>query len=184
MRESKVSSRYARSLVDMAIANNKMPQIKEDMDLVLQTIDDSRELENLFSSPVINSGTKSTVAKKIFEGKVSKEVFDFINLVISKKREALLLSISYAFQEQYNALNDIVTVAVTTAQNITNDTQNIIKTDLEKKLNKKIIIQFKVDPEIIGGIIIHFSDKLYDASIAHQLQQVKNELINSYISKN
>ncbi len=184
MRETKVSSRYARSLVDMALAKNQVPQIKTDMDLVLKTIDDSRELENLLASPIISSAIKSTIIKQVFEGKVSKDVFDFMNLVISKKREGLLLSIAYAFVDQYNVIYDIVNASCITAQPINDDTKNIIKKDLENKLNKKINIQFKVSEDIIGGIIIQFSDKLYDASIAHQLKLIKKELINSYISKN
>lgn len=184
MRESKVSARYARSLMDQAMTSNSLEKVKEDLVTILDTIKGSRELQSMFESPIINTGNKAVVAGKVFKGRVSDETFRFIELVIVKKREMLLLNIAQEFMNSYHQMHHIGEVVVTTAQPLSDAARSGIQTDLEKKLSKKLIITYKTDAEIIGGIIIHFGDKLYDASIAHQLRQVKQELIQSYISKN
>jgi F-type H+-transporting ATPase subunit delta len=80
-------------------------------------------------------------------------------------------------------MNQITTAKVTTAQELTEANTQEIKSLIEKGTGKTVILDSKVDPSLIGGLVVQIEDKLYDASISGKLRKAKQELLNTYISK-
>ena len=95
-----------------------------------------------------------------------------------------LPEISVDFMKQYRDFNKISTVKLTTAAPLNASSLNEIKSKLLSSavtMDKLEIIE-KVDPSIIGGVVIEVGDKLYDASISHKLEQFKKEFAaNQYV---
>jgi F-type H+-transporting ATPase subunit delta len=104
-------------------------------------------------------------------------------VVIRKKREYFLNDIAIAFIAQYRALKNITTATVTTASEMSSQTLQDITQLLEKNTGKKVIIDRKINPTLIGGMVVQIEDKLFDASISGKLRKAKQELLNTYISK-
>ena len=111
----------------------------------------------------------------------------FIDIIIRKGREMYLPEICQDFINQYKVFNRISTVTVTTATPLNETSLNEIK---EKLLASNITMDkldliSKVDPAIMGGFVIEVGDKLYDASIAHKLDQVRKEFVgNQFVKSN
>ena len=91
--------------------------------------------------------------------------------------------IAKVFIEQYNVLNNIMQATVKTAQVIDDKLKEEIKLFIEKYMGKKVELKSIVDPKLIGGLMIQMDDKLFDASISGKLNQLKQDLLNTYISK-
>ena len=91
--------------------------------------------------------------------------------------------IAKVFIEQYNILNNIMQATVKTAQVIDDKLKEEIKLFIEKYMGKKVELKSIVDPKLIGGLMIQMDDKLFDASISGKLNQLKQDLLNTYISK-
>ncbi len=180
----KVSNRYARSLMGMASTNNAVEQVKADVLLLDAVLTQNNDLESMLESPIINSGKKLAVMKAVFEGKVDTMTMRFLEVVIAKKREGLLQEIANEFIKQYNTANNISSVTVVTAVPLNEESKKQIHTFIEEKTGQKITLKTEVKPDIIGGIVIRLEDRLYDASISHQLKTIKKELLSTYISKN
>jgi F-type H+-transporting ATPase subunit delta len=183
MSEQRVSGRYAKSLIDLAIEQNLLEAINADILAFKATIDQNHALESLFKNPIIKGDKKLAILKQIFGSSFDKLTISFFEIVIDKKREYYLSDIANAFIAQYNVINKITTAQVKTAVAISAEVVSEVKAFIEKQTGKKVILETTVDPELIGGLIIQMEDKLYDASISGKLRKAKQELLNIYISK-
>lgn len=175
MKNSRAAVRYARSLVDLAQEKNILDKVNADMELVQNTIAESRDLELMLSSPVVKSDKKGEVLKSIFGGKVDDLSMSFIQLITKNGRERLLSGIASAVVAQYQELKGIVVAEITSAIKLTDDIKTKIVAKIKTELNKEIIVEEKVDPSIIGGLIVRVGDRQYDASIANKLNQLRKE---------
>lgn len=183
MSEFRVSSRYAKSLIDLSIEQNSLDAICSDIKLLLSTIQNNSELSSLLKSPVVKGDKKMLVMTKIFGATFNKLTMMFIEIIIRKKREMLLEPIAENFVTQYNEIKKIATATVKTAVEANAETIAEIKAFLTQQSGKNVDLKLEVDPSLIGGVMIQMEDRLYDASISGKLRKAKQELLNTYISK-
>lgn len=176
MSVNKIASRYAQSLLDLAIEQGNLSTILEDIK-GFQQATENRDLYLLLKSPIVNSEKKLSILKAIFEGKVDKLTMLFINLTVSKGREKYLPEISQAFIDKYQVYSKITSVIITTAApmeagELAKITEKLSASDITME---NLNIETKVDPSIIGGFVMEIGDKLYDASVAHKLEELKKQ---------
>lgn len=183
MSEFRVVNRYAKSLLDLSKEQNNVDVVFNDMKTFLDVLSKSAELENMLKSPLINGDKKLAVIHKIFSASFHKNTLAFIDIIVRKKREFYLKGVAKAFVEQYNKLNNVAIASVKTATAIDQSVLEEIRVFIEKQTGKKIEVKFQVEPELIGGLVVQMDDKLFDASISGKLLKIKNDLLNSYISK-
>ncbi|MFY7734722.1 MAG: ATP synthase F1 subunit delta [Bacteroidia bacterium] len=183
MSDFRVASRYAKSLVDLAIEQNLLEVVCADMKLFKQTIEQNQSLENLLKSPVIKGDKKLAVITQIFASSFNKLTLSFISIIVRKQREMIFTSICDAVIAQYNEINKIATASVKTAVEASAEIQAEIKNFLQQQSGKNVELKMHVDPSLIGGVMIQMEDRLYDASISGSLRKAKQQLLNTYISK-
>ena len=176
MIDTKVSIRYAGSLFQLAIDENKLDIVAADIDLIYGALKTHKELRSVIISPIFKSDVKLSILDKIFAGKVSLETGNFIKVVVGKGREALLENICVQFIIMKNEHLGIADAEIKTAFVLTDAQLNDIKSKLSAILNKKINVSVKIDKEIIGGFVARVDDTVYDASVKHQLDVMCKEL--------
>src|SRR3546814_166777 len=108
MAESKVSSRYAKSLLDLAIEQKSLDQVRDDISLFHATLNEHSQLRAVLSSPVIDGDDKKAILHKLFDGKMNKLTLAFFDIMIRKDRERLLYDAAREFGNQYNSYKGIV----------------------------------------------------------------------------
>ncbi|MBK8051929.1 MAG: ATP synthase F1 subunit delta [Saprospiraceae bacterium] len=184
MSVSRISSRYAKSLMELALDRNELEAIKKDI-LYFTDAMRNRDLYLLLKSPIINAGKKLSIIKTVFGNKVGSTTMAFFEIIIKKGREMYLPEIAADFIGQYKLYNKISTIKITTASPLSQDAMNDIKSKLlaSNITMEKLEVTEKVDPSIIGGFIIEAGDKLYDASIAHKLEEMKKNLSGNQFVK-
>lgn len=183
MSEQRVSGRYAKSLIDLALERKALDAVYADVVLLKQTIEANASLANMLKSPIIKADKKQAIIKQVFSSYLSELSLLFINLVTAKNRSFFLHDIAVQFIAQYNEINKITTAHVKTAVSISESVQAEVKSFLEAQTGKRVELKNSVDPELIGGMVIQIEDRLYDASISGKLKKAKHELLNTYISK-
>jgi F-type H+-transporting ATPase subunit delta len=109
---------------------------------------------------------------------------NFINFVVDKRREQILHSIAARFLELRDEYLGIASADVITAYQFTDQQKEILKSRLEKILNKKVKLNFTIDNKLIGGFIAKIGDTLYDASMLHQLELLRKQFATDGISIN
>ena len=104
MRNPRLASRYAKSLMDVSMEQGSMDAVYEDMRYVGEVIKSSRDFSNLLNSPIVSDEKKSSIIHSILDGKISQVSSLFIDLLVKKKRSANLSEITEAFVEQFLSL--------------------------------------------------------------------------------
>ena len=184
MNESKVSTRYANSLLSSANEKGKLETVAKDMELVYSTIKSSAELSRTLSSPIIKAQLKFSILEEIFKKKISKETLDFLKFVIEKNREGLLESIVQKFLELRDQKLGLINVNVKSAVELGEDQKKKLKEKFEKLLNKKVKFNFSIDPNVVGGFVAKVGDTVYDASLKNQLEILKKRFLKGGASLN
>lgn len=176
MSVTRIASRYAKSLLDLSQEQNKLERVMGDIQ-AFQKATEQRDFFLLLKSPIVNPDKKGTILKEIFSSKFDELSMAFINIILRKGRESYLPEIADEFITQYRALKQISTVKVTTATPMSEAGLEAIKAQLKgsNSTAANIEIETAVNPDIIGGFVIEFDDKLYDASVAHKLAKLKKE---------
>jgi F-type H+-transporting ATPase subunit delta len=175
MSNYRVSYRYAKSLLLLAEEKNILDKISSDGDLIYGTISNSKKLRSVLKSPVVKLNIKKSLLNTIFDKKISREAMGFLDFVIEKNREDILLEIFKEFLLLVDKENNVLNTKVISAVDLNDDTKHSIIKNFENKTGKSIKVKYSLDPELIGGFIIKIEDTVYDASIKNQLQLLKKK---------
>ena len=174
MADIRVASRYVKSLLDLAVEQNVLDKVDQDMQLFSKVCAENHAFALMLKSPVIRHDKKRDILTSLFKGKVSSLSMSIFDIITKKNREPLLPSIAKEFHNAYNNYKNIGKASVTTASPL--DAK--LKTEIEaiaKKLSDKGQVELtqKVDKDLIGGFILNVGDKQIDASIKSKLKSLK-----------
>tara|TARA_B100000886_G_scaffold319360_1_gene260063 strand:+ start:7390 stop:7944 length:555 start_codon:yes stop_codon:yes gene_type:complete len=172
MRNTRATSRYAKSLLELAKEHNTLELCKTDMASVVSLCQKSRELVLLLKSPVVKTDKKLDIIAEVFAG-CSPLVLSFLNLITKKKREALLFDIAQGFLDLYKIDQGIESATLTTAFALDEDTRQQVLDFIKKQGVSQVDITEQVDKSLIGGAILRLGDKQLDASVARQIKDLK-----------
>ena len=185
MQNPRLATRYAKSLLDLAIEQNSLDATLKDVQLLSDECKQSHEFCVMLRSPVINADKKQVIVDAVIAHRLSPLTKAFVSLLISKGRESVLPEISSAFIQQYKTMKNVRTVKLTTAVPASDAVKEVIRTKVLGSLaNSSIEMEEAVNPDLIGGFILEMDDKLFDASIRRDLNDVKKQFLkNIYVSQ-
>jgi F-type H+-transporting ATPase subunit delta len=182
MKESRAAIRYAKAILSFALEQQKEVEVNNDMLLVANTIQDSKELQLLLNSPVLKTELKKSALKEIFASKTSALTFGLINLLIDNKRLPILGEVAKKYTVIYDSLKGIEVAKVTTAIPLTDELNQQVLRKVIEITGKQATIESIINPDIIGGFILRVGDIQYDASVANKLQVLKRQFENESFS--
>lgn len=168
-----VASRYAKSLVDLAVETKQLEEVREDMRLIKKVCIENREFVIMLESPVVKTDKKMAIFKSVFGGKIAVTTQAFLDIVAMKRREGLIDDIAYSFDEQYKAHRNITSAVITTAIKLDEATKNKVLEIIQKSYTGEIELIEKVDKDLIGGFVLTVNDKQVDTSIKRKLINFK-----------
>ena len=180
MLNPRLATRYAKSVLDLAIEKNQLDQVFQDMEWLQAAIKSSRELVTLLRSPIIKPDTKNKIMREVTKGKIGELTGAFVKLLVQKGRESVLPEIVNAFLTQYRTFKKIYQVKLTTAIPASEDMKKMFVNHLTKTTNmKNIELETVVDEGIIGGFVLQAGDKLVDASVLYDLKTIERQFENN-----
>ena len=172
MKESRVASRYGKSLLELSIERKELEKVYADMQLVLKTCESNKDLLVLLKSPIIKPDKKEKILKMIFDGKVEKTTILFIEILTRKKREFYLSDIAGQFLKQYKRYKNILTAEVTSAVGLDDKLRAKVLEIVKGSAGSEVELVEKTNHNIIGGFILKVGDKQVDASIARKIRNL------------
>ena len=177
MLNTKITNRYAKALLDLAISENQLDVIVGDLEFVKKSILSLRELSLLIKSPIVKRDKKRKIFNELFKDKISETALKFCELIINRQRSELLLDIIQRFLELKDEYLNIKSVSVKSAIELDEIQLNELRTVLEKKLGKQVHINLTIDKNLIGGFIVQIDDTVIDASLKHQLELLRKKFL-------
>jgi F-type H+-transporting ATPase subunit delta len=176
----RLSARYAKAILDLAIEKGQLENVYSDMLFLQSVCRMSKDFVNMLRSPIVNADKKGKVLDAVTAGKVSPLTVAFYKLLLAKEREGHLPEIATAFIAQYKAYKGIEIVKLTTAVPVgENVKQEILARIKDGHDLQHIELDTSVREELIGGFILEIGDRMVDASVAHELHEIKKQFENN-----
>lgn len=172
-----VSKVYGDALFEAAMEKKDLDSVYEEAVALTAVFKENPDLAQLLNHPKIVREEKISIIENIFAGRVSGEMMGFLTIIVDKGRQSELLPIFSYFIAQVKEYKKIGTAHVTSAVEL--------RAEQKEKIEKKLLdttdyesfeMEYAVDPEIMGGLVIRIGDRVVDSSIRTQLYDMKREL--------
>lgn len=168
-----VASRYAKSLLDLALEKGQLDAVYSDMLLVKEVSGSNREFVLFLNSPIVKTDKKIEALKAIFAGKLGELSLSFMTLMTNKHRESYLPQIADAFVSQYKEHKKILTAVITSATGLDAATKAKALELVKAQSKGEVELVEKVDPSVIGGFVLRIGDQQVDRTVLRQLANLK-----------
>ena len=174
MLTSKVAKRYAQGLLDFTQESGNTESVFNEMKDIVKIMSQSKDLNQFFSTPIIDARKKEAIALEIFKD-FSPVAKNIIRLIIKQGRESQLKGIAQEFINKVEDIKGTQRISLTSASKLSE--QNIQKIIADSKMVNvsNYDLETIIKPEILGGYILRVGDQQIDASVKTQLNNIKKE---------
>jgi F-type H+-transporting ATPase subunit delta len=168
-----LAGRYASALFDLARDERQIDAVGRSLDLIAQTLVDSRDFAELVSSPLVDRGD----AGKAFEAVGGELGLDeitknFLGVLAKNGRKNQLQPVMRAFRRLASEHRGETTADVVTAHPLKDDQLAALKQQLRTRAGRDVAVETRIDPEILGGIVVKMGSQMIDASIRTKLNRL------------
>lgn len=181
MVNTKLAARYAQSLLDLAVEQNKLDAVQADMKWVLNLLNENRDLALLLKSPIIKADKKEMTLAAIMQSHIQELSMNFLRLVARKRREHDIQAMAQEFLRLVADYKNIQQVVLTAAARVDAGLIDQVKTLTKEATGSEVEIIQRVNPALIGGFVLNIGDKQFDSSIATRIKRVKRKLTETKI---
>lgn len=181
MHSTKAARRYATALLEVAKEQNELEEILEDITLVRNTMEDSKELVTFLKSPIIKFDDKTAVLDELFFDDFQEATRLFIRLLARKDRINLLDDVTKAFIAKYKEQAGIIIVNVFVAEELDEKQRESLHRTLEEKTQKKVELNITLDESLQGGMAVRIDDTVIDGTVKHQLAKLEESLLSTAV---
>ena len=169
-----ISERYGYALYDLAAENKCIDDIINNFDSVDKVLKESSDLKRVIQSPLVNSEVKLNILLTIFsKNNLHKLTTTFLKVLDKNKRISNLSSIILQFKKINSEKRGDISANITSADELSQDEKDNITNQLKNSLGQKLSLNFDVDKNIIGGLIVKVGSKMIDTSIANKINKLK-----------
>ena len=176
-RELNISNNYAKALLQIAKMQNSSEKIYNQLKEVVEVINNSKDLQSFFENPLISVNDKKEIIYKVFGKDFDLQIINLLNLLADNKRLNLIETVLYCYEKEYENSNGIAKVTVISAVEMAEESKKRLMDILTQKLNGKIIPDYQIKDDIIGGLIIKLQDKVIDLSLKSKIKDMEKQLV-------
>lgn len=165
---------YAEALAAVALAENRPEQMRRELEDFLGLMAESADLRNFLVSPAVaNSSKQGVIAKLVERLGASRELRNFLFLVVDHRRVGLLGAIAVAFGQELNARLGILEARITTARELDAEEKRAIEDELARQTGKRIEASYRIEKGLEGGAVVRIGSTVYDGSVRASLEQLR-----------
>jgi F-type H+-transporting ATPase subunit delta len=153
---------YARSLFEVAREQGKLDQLREQLGQFVDALNENRELAVFFFSPYFSITEKQDALDRVLE-EADPIFLNFLKLLIEKHRMPVIFRIRQAFEQLWEEENRTLPVEITSAIELDRGTTESLARQIAERAGRKVKLATRVDPDILGGIIVRVGNSILDA---------------------
>jgi F-type H+-transporting ATPase subunit delta len=174
---SGVSGRYATALFELARDEKSIDAVKADLDKFDAMLADSPELLRLVRSPVFSAGMQArALAAVLDKAGISGTSANFLKVLTANRRLFVVADVIRAFRALVARFKGEATADVTVAETLSDKNLDALKTALKSVTGKEVALNVKVDPSIIGGLVVKLGSRMVDSSLRTKLNSIKHAM--------
>ncbi|MDJ1171989.1 ATP synthase F1 subunit delta [Roseofilum sp. BLCC_M154] len=164
---------YAAALMSIAQSHDLTEKFGEDVRTILEMWESSEQLRSVLSNPLVNPEVKKGVLRQITQDRTDSYVQRFVFLLVDRGRIQFLDGVCQTYLSLLRKINQTVLAEITSAVELTEDEQRAIAEQTQAMTNARHVeLQTRIDPDLIGGVIIQVGSQVIDASLRGQLRRI------------
>lgn len=177
---AKTAAQYAQALTDLAVtAGGDTPErVLSDLEAINAVVSSTPDFNTVLSHPSVSSAEKKQLLVSTFEKVVDDLTLRFLQVLADRRRVNLLPYIESSYRDLLNARKNIAAASLTSADKLPEAAIEEIKARLAKRLGKQIELAVKVDPTLIGGVVLRVGDEVIDGSLKGRLEALEASLLS------
>ena len=174
---SGVSGRYATALFELAREDKSIDAVKADLDKFDAMLAESPELVRLVRSPVFSADThRMALAAVLNKAGIGGTTANFLKVLAANRRLFAVADVIRAFRALVAKFKGEATAEVTVAEKLNDKNLEALKAALKSVTGKDITLNVKVDPSIIGGLVVKLGSRMVDTSLRTKLNSIKHAM--------
>ncbi len=167
---------YAVALMELAAEDGSAPAISEGLEIVGEVLHETPESLDFFASPAISRAEKEAVIAAAFDGRVCDTVLSFFTLLCEKRKVSEFDDVKREFELMYRESIRESRATVTSAAPLSGEEKARLLESLEKRSGRSVRADYRVDPSLIGGLVVEMDGTRMDGSLRHRLRDVKEAM--------
>ena len=180
---SHIAVPYAKALFAFALERNVIETVYKDMQTLASLCKSNRDFLLMLKSPILKTEKKQKIMIAVFGNSLSEVSMGFLKIITAKRRESLVPDMAVSFIELYKEYKGILTTYVKTAVPLTDELRKEILEVMSKETKGSIDLVEEIKEELIGGFVLQWHDKQYDASILNQVNKMRKGMANINLYK-
>ena len=166
---------YARSLFEVALEQGKLDLIREQLGQFADALNDNRQLAVFFFSPYFSTAEKQEALAGVLDG-ADPAFLNFLSLLIENHRMPVIFRVRQQYEKLWEEENRMLPVEITSAVALDEKTTEDLGRTIGERAGRRVTLSSRVDPDILGGIILRVGNSILDASIRNRLEQLRRHV--------
>lgn len=172
-----IASAYAEAVIQLAAQSQQEDLVATDLKLINDVFKSDRDMTVVINHPAIQAAQKKEMLNKVFSGKISVLSDNLLNLLADKRRLDLLPFIESGYRTLLNKRKNVVSASLVCSEPLADGNVANIKAQLTEHLGKRLELDVKVDPSLIGGVVLRLGDQVIDGSLSGRLRAIEAALL-------
>jgi F-type H+-transporting ATPase subunit delta len=178
MVDGSLARRYAKALLEIGRDEGQIDRFGDDLNRFARLLQGA-EVANVMANPVFTLAERRSVLDRLLPGlALHPHAVNFLRLLLDKERFAALPEIVREYRDLADTEAGRVRATVTTAADLTASTREAVTRSLTQATGKKVVLETRVDPALLGGIVAQVGGRVFDASLRTRLERLQLSLVN------
>lgn len=166
---------YGRSLFEVAREQGKLDLLREQLGQFADAVKHNRDLELFFFSPYFSTKEKQAGLEKVLDG-ADERLLSFLGLLIENHRMPVIFRIRREYDRLWERENRLLPVVLTSAVELDEQTTDTLSAQIGERTGRTVTLTTRVEPDILGGIVVQVGNSILDASIRNRLEQLRMQV--------
>ena len=171
-----VAQVYSRAMHDLAVSKGQADILAEELEELARHVEENADLAEFFASPLTDVDDRAGTLEKLFRGKASDLLVDSLQVINRKGRLDMLGAIAEVYHLRHQEHLGRVDVHVATAVPLNARLREKLGSVLQAYSGRQPQLIERVDPSLIGGIVLKVDDQKIDASVIHEIGRLRRTL--------
>jgi len=172
-----IADRYANALLKTFAESKAIEKARRELQALADAYTSSEEFRRFLLNPKMPIALKKKILISALKEKLSEEVLNLLLLLIQKKRQNVLPELAQRYAELCDQIKGVEYVEVIAAVPVSPSLQPRLREAIQKFSLRQVDIHYKIEPEIVGGLIVKLGDKVIDASLKRRFDEMKRNLL-------
>lgn len=176
----RIGSVYAKALLGAADEAGQTDVVLDEFgSLIHDVIDQRDDLRHAIAGSILSEDQRIVVLDKAFGGKMNSVLLTFLKVVTQHERQDCLREIYQAAVKLNNERLGVIEVTAKTATDLPKELSDSLTASLKAKLGREVVLKSEVDPSVIGGLVLHVGDTVFDGSVANRLKKLRQKALET-----